>query len=356
MNTDEYFRGIKTGELRPLYLFEGEEEYTKESALRELRKAVLSGAFACVNETTLTDPSEDELIAVAETLPMMAEKRLVVVRESALLAGSAAGGDDEKKPGYGKRSSGKAGDRIVEYLDRIPETTCLVFYVRGKANPSRRLYKRIAASGGAVSFDPLNEEMLIKWIGRELKGYGKAVERRTVEQLIHVAGSDMTKLKGELSKLAAYASDAPVIRMEDLESVCAKTVEYRVFDLSDALAAGDAKRTVDLMNGMIRDGEQRLALLALLQRQYRQLLFLKLLSGAGTSGSAIARTLGISSFIVGKLLPAIRKHSAEELHAACELCTDTEYLVKSGQMAEEGCLEQVVFGLLQRKTRDARRA
>lgn len=42
-----------------------------------------------MNLTDLTAPAPDALIAAAETLPFLAEKRVVVVRECALLTAAA---------------------------------------------------------------------------------------------------------------------------------------------------------------------------------------------------------------------------------------------------------------------------
>ena len=39
MKHTEFFAALKKGEIAPCYLFEGEEEYTKRSALRALRDA-----------------------------------------------------------------------------------------------------------------------------------------------------------------------------------------------------------------------------------------------------------------------------------------------------------------------------
>lgn len=88
MKTDDFFASLKKGSIQSCYLFEGEEEYSKESALQQLRTAVLTPPMGMMNETVLEDPDAQTLIAVAETLPLMADKRLVVVRESAWLAGA----------------------------------------------------------------------------------------------------------------------------------------------------------------------------------------------------------------------------------------------------------------------------
>ncbi|NCB36248.1 MAG: hypothetical protein EOM58_09415, partial [Clostridia bacterium] len=159
MNRESFYSALKSSDILTCYLFEGEEEYTKESALRALRSAVLKDDPTGLNATVLTDPDADTLIACAETLPMMADRRFVLVKECSLLQVSKSQDGEEKAS-----SKSGSGDRIADYISDLPGTVCLVFYVKGKANASRKLYKGIAKLGGVVSFEPLDQTMMIKWI------------------------------------------------------------------------------------------------------------------------------------------------------------------------------------------------
>lgn len=352
MNRERFFDSLKAGELLRCYLFDGEEEYTKDSALKALRDQVLTGEFSDLNSSVLTNPGADELIACAETLPMMADRRFILIKESSYLAAGKGGQDEEDKKG------GKAddADKLVRYLADLPQTVCLVFLVRGKANGTRKLYKQIAKLGGVVTFDPLDQGMMIKWIARELKGYGKQIDRHTAEQLLFAIGSDMHRLSNELGKLAASAGEREAVTGQDIQDVCAVSTEYRVFDLSDALVSGQTGRANALMQDMLREGEQRLMLLSLLQRQYRQLLFLKILTAQRLPQDEIARQLGSPPFVVRKLQPLAARYPMALLKQAYDLLIETEYLVKSGQIPEEGSLEQAVYRLLAMQMEERRHA
>ncbi|NLE70126.1 MAG: hypothetical protein GX611_08045, partial [Clostridiales bacterium] len=82
MDFQDFYQQLKTGRIQKLYLFEGEEEYGKESALSDLKKALLKGPMAMMNESLLTNPTDSELIAVCETLPILEDRRLVIVKDS----------------------------------------------------------------------------------------------------------------------------------------------------------------------------------------------------------------------------------------------------------------------------------
>ncbi len=342
MKREQFYAEMKAGTLRACYLLEGEEEFTKLSALRTLQDKVLQGEFAQLNHSVLENPSAADLIAHAETLPLMADRRFVLVKDSGMLAGRAGAAQDDDS------TSSSAGDqdKVCDYVERLPDSVCLAFLQRGKASAVRKLYKRIAKLGGVVTFDPLEQPTLIKWIAQELKRHGKVIDRTAAEHLIFAVGNDMHALHGELQKLAAYAGEADEITQQSIDAVCIKTSEHKVFDLSDALVSRQAERAVALMRDMLREGEQRLMLLALLQRQYRQLLYAKILLEARKSPDVIAKTLGVPPFVARKLQGIAAREQLADIRRAYDLLVDTEFEVKSGQMPEEGSLERAVYRIL----------
>ena len=113
MDRKEFMQAIKEGKLRGAYLLEGTEENIKAAALSALRKKLLPEGLEELNENLLDNPPTDALIAAAETLPFLADQRLVVVREHPALSGRA-----------------EADDRLLDYLQQVPESCVLVFVQR----------------------------------------------------------------------------------------------------------------------------------------------------------------------------------------------------------------------------------
>ena len=92
MNYRELISALKVGHVETVYVFTGREAYLREDALTRLRKKVLPEGLADFNCTELTAPMTEDIIACAETLPMMADRRLIIVRDFTPLSG------EEKKP------------------------------------------------------------------------------------------------------------------------------------------------------------------------------------------------------------------------------------------------------------------
>ncbi|NLX82801.1 MAG: DNA polymerase III subunit delta [Clostridiales bacterium] len=353
MDFQEFYQHIKQRTIARLYLFEGEEEYGKDSALADLKKALLSGPMAMVNESVLTNPTNSEIIAACETLPLMEERRLVVVKESQQLLGRAAAKASTDEEEDAPASSAKGKDDLVPYLDRLPDTVCLVFFVRGKANGSKRLYKKIRELGGLVNFDILDQSRLNRWVEREFANYDLKIDRQTAEHLIFAVGKELLTLKGEIAKIAAFAHGQELVTLQDIDAIATLSVEYRVFDLSDKVADGRAGEALPLMQEMLKGGESRLMLLALLQRHYRQLLLARIMTQDRASQTSIASELSVPGFVVRRIVNSAMGYSIDQLKTAYLQCIHQEYLIKSGQIAEEGSLEQLVLELIALKKESA---
>lgn len=336
MKHSEFFAAMKKGEIGRCYLFEGEEEFIKRSALKTLREQVAGGDFAAMNDTRLVDPPPDALIAAAETLPFLSDRRFLEVRDSAMLQSGKAKEYDEDS----------AVKRLDEYLDHLPDTVCMVFFVRGKADGRKKLYQILKKKATVVAFDPLDDQELSRWIAQTLKREGKAIGLPACQRLWFSAGRDLTMLSNEIGKLAAYAGDREEITEADVAAICAQSTEYRVYDMADALLAGQGPKALSMLDALLRDGEERLTLLSLLGRQCRQLRYAKALAANGAHPEDIARSLGIPPFAVRKTLQTARAYSLGQLGQMAAWCLDGEYQVKSGQLMDAGTLESVMLRIL----------
>jgi len=336
MNHSEFFAALKKGTVAPCYLFEGREELTKRSAIKALRSKVVTGDFADMNDTRLTDPAPDALIAAAETLPFLSDRRFLEIRDCAMLQGDKSKEYDEED----------AVRRLSEYFDHLPDTVCMVFYVRGKADGRKKLYNVLKKKAVIVSFEPLEDRELTQWIAKSLQKMGKKISQGACQRLWFSAGRDLTLLENELGKLAAFVGDREEVTEADVAEVCVQTTEYKVFDLTDALLSGRASQAMGMLEALLREGEDRLGLLPMLGRQCRQLKYAKALAQEGVGPEGIAAQLGVPPFVAKKILTTARGFSLSQLNEICRLCLDTEYQVKSGRMMDVGSLEKVMLTIL----------
>lgn len=338
MDRKELMQAIKEGRVQGAYLFEGVEENIKASALTALRKALLPEGLEELNETLLDNPTTDAIIAAAETLPFMADKRLVTVREHPALSGRA-----------------EADDSLCDYVKQVPDSCVLVFLCRGKADARKKLYKAVQKAGQVVSFNPLTEAELNGWIRKTFQGLGKSCSPDTASLLSFTVGTDTALLRREIEKIAALAGDSGEVTDRHVRAVATRSLECTVFEMVDAVVAGQEGKAFGLLRDMLLTGADRLGILAMLLRQYRLIQHVKIMQYEKRSPQQIKQGLGIAPFAADRCIRQAAAYSGGEVRQAVEICLDTEYRVKSGQMNQEGALEAAMLRIFAlRRARQAR--
>ena len=316
--------------MRSLYVFEGTEEYIKQQALVRLGKALLPEGLEEMNRVDLTNPEADALIAAAETLPFMGEKRLVIVRDCDLLT-SAKKADDAKL------------EALLAYLPRLSPTTCLVFVVKGKADGRKKLYTTLKKMDALVDFSPMNDTEAASWAQKTMRSLGRQMDSITAQKLVFTVGKDAALLRQEMDKLANYTEET--VSEEDIDAICVKSLECTVFQMVDAQVAGRNADAFRLLQSMIRNGEDRIGVLAMLLRQYRILYHARCLLEERTPNQQQASLLGIPPFALQRTQTQARRYSKERLCAAYEYLLELEFGLKQGRISQEGCAETALLRL-----------
>ena len=329
-----FFDELKAGTVRNVYCFYGPEAFIRRSAVAKLREKVLMPGLESMNETVLSAPTAQQIIESCETLPMMSDYRLIIVRDCALA------------------QSGKAKDEaqesaaLCEYLPRVPETTCLLFDLGEGVDKRKKLSQALMKLPGAVSFDALDDAQLARWMGQTLRPLGKRMDRAACEALAFTSGRDLTLLSGELQKLAAYVGERTEITEQDIEQVATHTAECTVFAMVDAITEGRAQQAFELLGVLLQGGEQRIGILAMITRQYRQMMHLCALMRERVPQGQQAKLLGVPPFALTRLSRQVGKRSYEALRGCVEACVQADYDIKRGALREDAALEQLMLRLL----------
>ncbi len=329
MDNKGFELALSKGTLPSVLLFEGEEEQLKQEALAALRRAVLPAGLEAVNETVLEDPDTDLLIADAETQPFMSDRRLIVVRDLPALSGRA-----------------EADEKLVAWLPSVPETAVLLFYCTGKPDGRKKLYNAVKKLGGIVTFAPLRGAELVHFVTESFRAAGKECDARTAEYLIFTVGDDAGLLRTEIEKIASYAGDRPSVIPSDVSALATPSVECTVFQMVDAVVTGQKSRALTLLRNQLLTGTDRLALLAMLLRQYRLLQHIKIMQYEKCGNDFIRSALGVPPFAVEQYLRQASGYTGGQVKKAVAICFDMECAVKSGLMPQEGSVESVVIKLL----------
>lgn len=330
MDGIEFFGLIKQGELSGAYLMEGEEEFPKEKALLSLKETLFADDNG-MNINVLINPSVDEFCFAVDSPPWFADKRLIIVKESDLFEKNA----DEIKKYQG----------IIDYLNKIPDFSIVIFYARGKLNKTKAIYKAFDKLKRLVSFEKLGTGKLYAWIKKQFSACNLSCGDDFCEQLVFTAGDELLSLYNEIQKLAAF-SRGRRLYLEDIDKIVTKSIEYKVFDLSDAISRRDKDKAIALSQRMQRDGVAFPVVLAIIQKQLRQLLYVRLMIEDAMTIQDISKELSLPQQVVLKLKSLANKFGLQGLIRGYLLSIECEKEFKSGLSSEQGAIDRLIYSLI----------
>jgi len=315
---------ISEGNLRPLYLFWGEEDYLREACLGQMRDQLLPEGLAEMNYFRLDDKGVDvgAITDAVEALPVFSPKKLVEVRDF-----------DLYKVGADQR------DALDNLLADLPDYCCLVFVFTDPGfRPDGRvkIHRHFKDTGLSVEFGKQEQSDLIPWIRRRFTALGKEIARPEAEYVLLLCGSLMRGLTGEIEKIAAYAGEDRVTRA-DIDAVGTPILDAVVWQLTDALGQRDMGRAAKVMGELLHMRESPIMLLAVMGKQLRQLLSAKLAAANGRDAAWLKLLWGMShDYPARLLLDAARRVELGWCQEAVLLAARTDFQMKStGRDGEE---------------------
>ena len=317
---------IKQGKLKQVYLLYGEERYLRRQYKERLRKALCSdGDTMNTHFYEGKDVPVGEIIDLAETLPFLADRRVIFIDNSGLFK--------------------SGGEKMAEYLTD-PNTTSFFVFNESEVDKRSKLFKTVQSKGYTAEFAIQDESTLKRWISGVLAKDGKKIAENTLQLLLTKTGTDMDNIQMEIEKLICYRLDREVITDADVEAVCTTRISSHIFDMINAIADKQQKKALELYYDLLALKEPPMRILFLIARQCNMLLQAKEMKSRGYDNRTIGSKLGVSPFIAGKYLTQASRFSGIALRKAVQQCVEAEEAVKSGRMNDMMSVEILIMSVL----------
>jgi DNA polymerase-3 subunit delta len=322
MNVGQLTAELGKGRVRPAYLIAGEEPLLRDAALAALEEHVLARAPRDFNfdrlETDSASPARLE--EALGTLPVMAERRLVVLRE-----GRGAGVDE---------SFGRVIEGALE-AGRADFTAVLVVVAR---KPDRRLRWVKAFREPAAEVDceaPTSSRELEDFLEREARRLEIELTRDASERLVDRVGPHLLLLRQEVEKLALHVGTGGRVDGAAVTLSVSSVAEESIWDLTDAIGQGRAADSLVQLAQMLGQGQASQAVLGALASHFRRLLRV----GQGEPIKA-------PPFVARKLEQQARRFTPARLLGCLRAIHRADVELKGeGVLRPERALEQLVIQL-----------
>lgn len=313
---------IKSGQFKRAYLLCGEEDYLKKNYKHQMTKATSGDDTMNSHFYEGKGVNIKEIIDLSETMPFLAEHRLIVLEDTELFK--------------------SGGDELAEYLKEVPETTVFLF-VESNIDKRSKLYKAVKSVGYICEMNRQTEESLAMWAARIFAESNKKITKNDMMYLLSKVGTDMEALSTEIEKLISYALKKDVVTKSDIDAVCTTQISVKIFDMIDAISAKNQKKTLDSYYELIAAKEPPMRILYMITRQFNLMLQAKELSGRGMVKDQVAKAMGVQGFIAGKSIQQAKNFTMPELKAGLAESVKIEQMIKSGQMDENIGVEMLLI-------------
>lgn len=225
-------RSVKRGEVAPAYYLHGPEDLLKDELVRGVLDHVLDPGLRDFNldQRSAAQLDPEEIYSLCRTPPMMAERRVVVLRDIEAW---------KRRP--------KSRSAALDYLGKPSRETVLVL-VQGAGDEKED--KDLARLAVTVACEPLPADRAVRWIVRRAKRLGVTFEPDAAEHLVRAVGTDLGPLASELEKLASAPGGSAVTAARVADLVGVRHGET-LYDWRDAVCDGDPGRAARLLGTVL---------------------------------------------------------------------------------------------------------
>jgi DNA polymerase-3 subunit delta len=324
MKVEAVLSELAEGQIRPAYLLAGAEALLRDDALEAIEKAVLSSGPRDFNLDRLEvgKATPGRLEEALENLPVMAERRLVILRET---------------EGRGAKLDAAWGGVIESWLARVDATTANVLVlVSGKVDKRNKWVKGFRDPAALVECDaPKQSRELAGFLAQEARRQGLTLDADAAALLAERVGPQLMLLRQEIEKAALLAGPGEPVTRRHVEMAVSAVAEEPIWDLTDAIGQGRVADAVNLLSRLLAQGSAPPAILGALASHFRRLV--RVGHGESVAGPP---------FVVRKLEQQARRYSARRLVTCLRAIHRADVELKGGSvMRSERALEQLVLGL-----------
>jgi DNA polymerase-3 subunit delta len=320
---------LRKGKIRSLYYFVAEDPFKLEHFAALLRAALFPEGAANAQVIFYGDELKpDELLDSVHTSTLWDPHKLILVRQA-------------------ERLSAKNFETLSSLLERELERSTVVFLATkadartkfiqalGKAKEHAVLVKLEHAEAGEWNL----------WVQSFLKKLGKELEDDARALLQDWTMGSLSDLKHALERASLFAGEANTIRLEHVKAVSFRVTPEEVYSFSTDVLSGDTSRALSRMGTLLEQGEEPIALVGLLARQYRWLLSILSLRAEGQPDSAIAASCKIFPGAARVLFPASKKLGGKGVIRGLSALAEADLALKSSRVPAKHVMTELLLRL-----------
>ena len=337
LSEDNLRNHLRSGVIAPVYILFGDDGFLKKQYVDKLSRTAAQpddvfNYFRFDGDCDL-QPVYDALTQ----MPIMADKKCVLLCDYDF--------EHCEKDNF---------DRLTELASSGEDTALFLLWfesVEFDVKKSARFKKLVSAAekcgGYAVRLDHRKSGDLVKTITDGAKKRGCTMDGNTARYLIETVGEDLYTLQNELDKLCAFLPNG-TLRKEDVDYICIKTPEARIYQLANFITAQNAERAFEALDELFFYRYEPLTVLSVISSYYVDLYRVYAAKKAGQPIGEVARIFGYKGkeFVLDNAARTLSKFNFQKLSLSFEALTKADRKCKSFGADARVILEQLIVRLI----------
>jgi DNA polymerase-3 subunit delta len=324
---DELIRTARTGKVPALCVLTGGERVWIDRAIDALKAGALGEGPSGFNEDVFQGQGllAGSVISVARTMPMMASRRFVLVRNLDAMAVTEQ-------------------ESLAAYLAKPSPDACVVL-VGEKLDGRSKLARAARDAGVLFEAEPPKPYQIPEIAQREARARGHALSGDAAGALSDALGTDLSALDDALERLSLFVGEGKAIELPHVEQCVAHVRTESIWSLVDAVSARDAKTALTAAASLLGDREPPLKILALVVRQLRMVAKMRDALASGLGPQEAAQKAGAAPFKARELGAAAKRFDDASLAKAFRLVAEADIALKGSKVPGPRVLERTLLEL-----------
>ncbi len=295
MTPQEFEISLKKGVVPTVCFLYGEEPFLVERAARMLLERAIDPSLKDFNFNVFfgNESRGVDIIDSAQTLPMFAERRAVLVKRA-----------DQLKA--------EALEIMLPYIQNPSPGTCLLM-TGTKIDQRKKFFLELKKHGVLVEFKRFYDNKLTGFIQSEAVAQGKQIEAAAAELLSALIGNNLQELNSQIEKLVVFSGSKSRISVDDVRTMASSSKAFTAFELAKFLGMRDVANSIRSLDALFLNGEDAPMMIGALSRHFRQLWRVRELLDKKMPQADIGRELTINSFFLGEIITQARNFPRREL-------------------------------------------
>lgn len=305
---------------KPLYFLYGEEAFLMDELQALLLEHALAPHERDFNCDLMHGPDADAatVLGICNSFPMMAERRVVVVRNFDRL---------------------KDNRRFAEYAERPNPQAVVLLLCPVKPNLSAHPYRALKAKAAWAEFKPLYDNQVPGWIQQRVEARGGRIEPQAVQMLADFVGANLHRADTEIEKLFVFAGGRLHLTADDVLRASGQTRDFNVFELQRAIGQARRYDAISITERLLQQASnargEALLIVSVLTTYFLKLWKLTASQAQRLPDKAVAARIGVSPYFLSEYVHSLRHFDRHRIEQAFRALLAADFELKGGAERDE---------------------